>query len=266
MAELVNTRKDGIVWHVVMNRADKRNALTNDMVFQIAGAVKDVDNYPDVRAVVLSGEGPIFSAGVDIGGLMAGRAEIGESNTARWLRRMADRLQDALHVIESTEVPVIAAIHGQVIGLGLELALACDFRVCTADAKLSIPESRMGLVADVGGTTRLCRTVGPSRAKDMLMTARALGAEEALVWGLANRIAENGKHVEAAVDLANEIAKNAPLAVGRAKLLVDQGSGVSKATQLALERWAQSQLITTGDVMEAATAFMEKRDPQFKGE
>ena len=207
----------------------------------------------------------MFSAGVDIAALMELRSQAGEANVARWLRRGADRLQYALHLIESTELPVIGALHGQVIGLGLEVALSCDLRVCSPDCLFSIPESRMGLVADVGGTTRLSRTIGPARAKDMLMTARSIGSEEALAWGLVNRIAADDGVFSEAMRLAEQIAQNAPLAVGMAKRIIDQGDGVDKHTQMAIERWAQSQLLTTDDVTEAAVSFLERRAPHFHG-
>lgn len=250
---------------VSLKRPEKRNALTFEMVIELGEAVAEADKFPAVRAVIVRADGSVFSAGVDIASLVQLRAEAGEANAARWLRRGADRLQYALHQIESTELPVIGALHGQVIGLGLEVALSFDLRVCTPECLFSIPEARMGLVADVGGTTRLCRTVGPSRAKDMLMTARAIGAEEALQWGLVNRIVPDDDVLTAAVALANDIAKNAPLAVGMAKRIVDQGDGLDKHSQMAIERWAQSQLITTDDVTEAAASFFEKRAPDFKG-
>jgi len=123
----------------------------------------------------------------------------------------------------------------------------------------------MGLVADVGGTTRLSRIVGPSRAKDMLLTARSIDATEALQWGLVNRVVPAAELAGAAVKLAEQIAQNAPLAVGLAKLIVDQGDGLDKRTQMALERWAQSQLISTGDVQEAVMAFLGKRPAKFQG-
>ncbi|HRK33231.1 MAG TPA: enoyl-CoA hydratase/isomerase family protein, partial [Candidatus Hydrogenedentes bacterium] len=247
------------LWVVSLDRPEKRNAITFDMLMHLGEAVAEVDQHPELRAVIVRAEGPVFSAGIDIASLMEMRNTVGEANLARWLRRGADRLQYALHLIESTELPVIGALQGKVIGLGLELALAFDLRVCTPDCQFSIPESRMGLVADVGGTTRLSRTVGPARAKDLLMTARAIGAEEALGWGLVNRIATNGDAFEEASRLADQIAQNAPLAVGMAKRIVDQGDGLDKHSQMAIERWAQSQLIATDDVIEAAMSFMEKR-------
>lgn len=262
---LVTHRTQGNIHFVTLNRPEKRNALTIEMVDELAAAVAAVDRLPEVRAVIVEGAGPVFSAGIDVMALAQSRAEVGEANPGRWLRRLADRLQYALHVIESTEVPVIGSLHGAVMGLGLELALAFDLRVAAEDTKFSMPEARLGLVADVGGTTRLCRTVGPSRAKDMLMTCRTVQAPEAHTWGLVDRLVMAAELRDAAAALAEEIAQQAPLAVGMAKLLVDQGDGLDKQTQMALERWAQSQLITTADVGEAMAAFFERRPAKFRG-
>jgi enoyl-CoA hydratase/carnithine racemase len=262
---LVLTRREGDFLLVTLNREAKRNALTLAMTEQVAEAVASADSMPEVRAVIVNANGPTFSSGIDLMDLMAHRAQAGDLHMGRFLRRLAARLQEALNRIEATEVPVIGALHGKVIGMGLELALAFDLRVAAPGTLLSIPEARLGLVADVGGTTRLSRTVGPSRAKDLLMTAREIGTEESLAWGLVNRVADGDDPLPHAIAFAEEIAKNAPLAVGMAKLIIDQGDGLDKATQMALERWAQSQLITTEDVMEAMGAFMEKRKPKFRG-
>ncbi|HVU89230.1 MAG TPA: enoyl-CoA hydratase/isomerase family protein [Pirellulales bacterium] len=262
---LITTRTEGVTRIVTINRSEKRNALTPQMLSDLAAAVAAVDREPEIRAVVVAGAGPIFSAGIDVMSLGESQGSAGELNPARWLRRFAGDLQHALDTIENTEVPVIGALHGQVIGMGLELTLSFDLRVAADDCKFAIPESRMGLVADVGGTTRLSRVVGPSRAKDMLLTARSIDAAEALQWGLVNRVAPAAELLPAALKLAEQIAQNAPLAVGMAKLIVDQGDGLDKRTQMALERWAQSQLITTGDVQEAVMAFMSKRPAKFQG-
>ncbi len=266
MAEpLIVVRTEGDLHHVILNRPEKRNALTPEMLEQLAAAVAQADSLPAVRGVIVSAAGPIFSAGIDLMSLMQSKSDTEGVNPARWLRRLADRLQYALHTIEGTEVPVIGALHGQVMGLGLELALAFDLRVAADDLKLSIPEARLGLVADVGGTTRLCRTVGPARAKDMLFTARSVEASEALSWGLVNRVVPAADVLKTATELGKQIGANAPLAVGMAKRIVDQGDGLDKHTQMAIERWAQSQLITTEDVGEAVAAFFEKRPPKFQG-
>lgn len=250
---------------ITLNRPEKRNAFTLEMVNELAEAVRSVDEKPDIRAIIVQGEGSVFSAGIDVMSLMQAKTEAGDQNPARWLRRIAADLQHALQIIETTEVPIIGALHGHVIGLGLELALTFDLRVATDACLFSIPEARLGLVADVGGTTRLSRVVGPSRAKDMLMTARTVDAHEALAWGLVNRVAPPDSMVSEAVNLAQKIAQNAPLAVGLAKLIIDHGDGLDKQTQMVLERWAQSQLITTADVGEGVMAAMQKRAPDFKG-
>ncbi len=262
---LVTTRTAGALRFVTINRPEKRNALTPQMLEDLAEAIRDVDREPAIRAVIVTGEGPIFSAGIDVMSLAESQGAAGELNPARWLRGFAERLQHALDVIEATEVPVIGALQGQVLGMGLELALSFDLRVAADTCLFSMPEARMGLVADVGGTTRLSRVVGPSRAKDMLFTARSLDAAEALQWGLVNRVVPAADLVAAATALAEQIAGNAPLAVGMAKLIVDQGDGLDKRTQMALERWAQSQLISTADVQEAVVAFLEKRTAKFQG-
>ncbi len=261
----ITSRTAGNVRIVTINRPEKRNALTPQMMDDLAAAVRAVDDEPQIRAVVVTAEGPIFSAGIDVMSLAESQGNVGEQNPARWLRRFAERLQHDLDVIEATEVPVIGALQGQVVGMGLELVLSFDLRVASEECKFSIPESRMGLVADVGGTTRLSRVVGPSRAKDMLLTARSIDAQEALQWGLVNRVVPTAQLTDAAVKLAEQIAQNAPLAVGLAKLIVDQGDGLDKRTQMAFERWAQSQLITSADVQEAVMAFLSKRPAKFEG-
>ena len=265
MNTFVTTQIEASLYFVTLNRPEKRNAITLDMLEAVADAVVKSDEHPEVRAVIVNAEGPIFSAGIDVMALAGAKAAAGDQHPARWARRMAEKLQNAVNRIEATELPIIGALHGQVLGLGLELALAFDLRVATESCQFRMPEVGLGLVADVGGTTRLSRVIGPSRAKDMLMTGRAVGAQEALQWGLVNRVVPDEELHIAAVGLAQEIAANAPLAVGLYKRIIDQGDGLDKATQMALERWAQSQLLTTEDVGEALTAFLQKRKPNFKG-
>jgi len=261
---LVRVSIEAPFYFVTLSRAAKRNALTIEMTLDISEAIAAVDRHPECRAVIVDADGPVFSAGIDVMSFTMQRAEAGDAHPARWLRRVSARLQHALNQIEQTEVPVIGALHGKVFGMGLELALAFDFRIASEELELSLPETRLGLIADVGGTTRLTKLVGPSRAKDMLMTSRAVGASEALAWGLVNRIAPTGQAREEAIAFATLIAQNAPLAVGLAKLVVDQGDGVSRDTQMALERLAQSQLVMSEDLGEAMGAFLERRAPDFK--
>jgi len=187
--QYVKTRTEDPLHFVTLSRPGKRNALHLDMLKQIADAVCAAEAQPGVRAVIVDAEGPVFSAGVDVPALALARAQCADQHPGRWLRRLAATMQHHLNRIEAAEVAVVGALNGKVIGLGLELALSFDLRVAAEDVRISIPETRLGLVADVGGTTRLSRIIGPSRAKDMLMTAREIGAEEALLWGLVNRVA-----------------------------------------------------------------------------
>jgi enoyl-CoA hydratase/carnithine racemase len=211
--------------------------------------------------VIIHGEGPVFSAGIDFGRLAG---DVGGEAPLPF-RSMVGEMQAALARLEALETPVVAAMQRYVPGLALELALACDLRVVTADGELGLPEVRLGLVPDVGGTTRLVRTVGYARAKELIMTGRMIPAEEALAIGLVNQVVPVGDHLEGAARLAREIAANAPLAVGLAKRLIDLGSNVDRETFTKIELLAQSLLVRTEDAHEGARALAERRPPRFTG-
>ena len=257
----VVTRREDAVLYVGLNRPEKRNAIHRDLLLALVDAVAAAERDRDVRAVIVYGEGPVFSAGVDFG-MLAGDVE-GESRAP--FRTHVGEMQAALSRLEAIEKPVIGALHRYVPGLGLELALAFDLRVATSDCELGLPEVRLGLVPDVGGTTRLVRTVGYAKAKELVMTGRMIPASEALALGLVNQVVPPGDHLAAAARLAGEIAANAPLAVGLAKKLIDLGHGVDKQTFLQMELLAQSVLVRTDDVREGARAAMERRPPRFTG-
>jgi len=259
MADLVTTRRDGAVLWVAMNRPEKRNALHRELLGRVVAAVADAERDRDVRAVVIHGEGRVFSAGVDFGMLA------GDVGGERPFRATVGEMQAALDRLEAVEKPVIAAMHRYVPGLALELALACDFRIATDDCELGLPEVRLGLVPDVGGTTRLVRTVGAARAKELVMTGRMISAAEAHAIGLVTRVVPAGEHLAAAADLAGELAANAPLAVGLAKRLVDLGANVDARTFQQMELLVQSILVRTDDAAEGARAAGERRAPRFTG-
>jgi len=260
-SSLVVTRREDAVLYVGLNRPEKRNAIHRDLLIALVDAVATAERDRDVRAVIVYGEGPVFSAGVDFG-MLAGDIE-GESRAP--FRTHVGEMQAALSRLEAIEKPIIGALHRYVPGLGLELALAFDLRVATSDCELGLPEVRLGLVPDVGGTTRLVRTVGYAKAKELIMTGRMIPAAEAAAIGLVNQVVPPGDHVAAAARLASEIAANAPLAVGLAKRLIDLGHGVDKQTFLQMELLAQSILVRTDDVREGARAAVERRPPRFTG-
>lgn len=261
MSALVTTRRDDSLLYVGINRPEKRNALHRELLLELVEAIAAAEKERDVRAVIVYGEGPVFSAGVDFG-MLAGDVQ-GEH--ALPFRTLIGDMQAALSRLEAIEKPVIGALHRYVPGLALELALAFDLRVATADCELGLPEVRVGLVPDVGGTTRLVRTVGYAKAKELVMTGRMIRADEALAIGLVNQVVPPGEHLAAAAALAREIAANAPLAVGLAKRIIDLGSALDKQSFLQVELLAQSVLLRTEDAREGARALAERRPPRFTG-
>jgi len=265
--EIIKTRIEGELAYIALNRPEKRNAVSGAMLEALPRALAEVDRA-DVRAIILYGEGEVFSAGIDFKSLTAdtgAQSGAGGGPDLARFRHFVGESQAALNRLETIEKPVIGAIHGYAGGLGLEIALACDARVVAKGTRMGMPEVRVGLVPDVGGTARLTRTVGYARAKELIMTARMIDAEEAERIGLANRVVEPGAHIRGAEELAREIARNAPVAVGLAKRIIDRGHGLDKMTFMELEILAQSSLLTTEDFREGARALAERRDPKFKG-
>jgi enoyl-CoA hydratase/carnithine racemase len=268
MAEVIKVRVEGELAYVGLNRSEKRNAINSEILRALPEAIREADR-PGVRAIILYGEGPVFSAGIDFNsfagdGGIAGGDSAGRADMSRF-RYFIGESQAALNRLENAEKPVIGALHGYVGGLGLELALACDARIAARGTRLGMPEVRIGLIPDVGGTTRLTRTIGYARAKELIMTARMIDEEEAQSIGLVNRVVDSGQHIAGAEALAREIARNAPLAVGLAKRLIDRGHGLDKMSFMEMEALAQSLLLMTEDFVEGAQALAQRRDPNFKG-
>jgi enoyl-CoA hydratase/carnithine racemase len=247
---------------VAFNRPEKRNAISRDVLRALADAIGTAERDRRVRAIVLHGEGRVFSAGVDFTTLTGDVA--GEGERAPF-RTVVGEMQALVGRLEAVEKPVIAAMHRYVPGLALEVALACDFRIATEDCELGLPEVRLGLVPDVGGTTRLVRTVGYAKAKELILTGRMIPAAEALRIGLVTEVVPDGTHVDVARRLAGEIAGNAPLAVGLAKHLIDLGAHTDPRTFQSMELLAQRVLLPTADAREGAQALAERRPPRFSG-
>jgi enoyl-CoA hydratase/carnithine racemase len=209
--------------------------------------------------VVVRGAGPMFSSGMDLAALAA-LAEAPEH-----LRAFRRRCLEAWNLAEEMAKPVICAIQGACIGGALELALACDFRVLAADAVVGMPETRIGLIPDVGGSSRLPQVVGLGRAKELVMTGKLIGAEEAERIGLANRVAPPEELDAAVQQLADELLACAPLAVALAKRVMDASARPALAAPLELEVLSQERCAASTDFAEGARAFAEKRQPQFSG-
>ena len=233
MADLVRTEDRGPVRHVVLNRPEKRNAFHGELVLALGAALRAAADDTGVRCVVLRGEGPVFSAGMDVGAL----AELGR--TPERLRTFRRECLTAWNLAEEMPKPVVCQVHGACLGGAMELALACDLRVLSEDAVMGLPETRLGLVPDVGGSSRLPQVVGLGRAKELVMTGRTVGAEEALRIGLANRVAAAERLEATTSELVDELLAAAPHAVGLVKRLLDSSARPALSTTLELEVIAQ---------------------------
>jgi len=256
---IVQIEDRGSVRHVVLNRPEKRNAMNGELVSEIGRALRAAANDPDVLCVVIRGEGAMFSSGMDFNTLgdLPGQVEL--------LRAFRRECLEAWNLAEEMLKPTIASIHGGCIGGAMELALACDLRVMAADAVIGMPETRIGLIPDVGGSSRLPAVVGLGRAKELVMTGKLIGAEEAERIGLVNRVAP-ADGLEAATDaLVGELLACAPRAVGLAKRVMDASARPALAVTLEMEVSAQEQCARSEDFAEGARALAERRQPEFAG-
>jgi enoyl-CoA hydratase/carnithine racemase len=254
--------EDGIA-DVRMVRGDKMNAVDLDMFVALHETGREVAADRKVRAVVLSGEGRSFCAGLDIPSLMAGREKrSGPSLGDRSPDSPANFAQSAAWVWQEVPVPVIAAVHGVAFGAGLQIALGADIRYATPDARLSLREAHWGLIPDVAATQTLRHVVGLDIAKELTFTAREMSGEEALQYRLVTHLADDP--YAAAHELAREIAGRSPTAVRAAKRLWNEAVQGSVAEGLALESKIQGSVMGSPNQVEAVRANMEKRAPKFE--
>jgi enoyl-CoA hydratase/carnithine racemase len=256
---LLCTEDRGAVRHLVLDRADKRNAMNAELIAELGGAVENAAADDSVRVVVLRGEGALFSSGMDLNDLRALSENPGD------LRRFRRPILAVWNLLEEMPKPTICQIHGAALGGAFELALACDFRTMAEDAVAGIMEVRIGLLPDVGGCSRLPAVVGLGNAKELIMTGKVIDGREAHRIGFANRIAQGDRLDEATAGLANELLACAPRAVGLAKRVLDAAAKPALSLTLEQEVAAQETLAASQDFAEGARAFFEKRDPQFAG-
>jgi len=262
MSDLVLIEQHETYFEIVLNRPEKRNAINADLYAAFDTAVTEAARAPGIRAVLIRGAGKAFSSGIDVGDFLSLPQKYGP-NWQRRGRLITDDFQRVLNRLERLELPTIALLHGHCLGLAMELALACDIRIAAEGTQLGLPETRLGLIPDVGGTTRLVRLVGPGRAKELIFTGRMIDASQAEQWGIVNSVVPFEGLLDKGIELAGEISLAAPLAVGMAKRVIDGLADIDRG--LMLEGWAQSQLFTTEDFMEGAQSFLMRRKPNFKG-
>lgn len=255
---------DAGVADVRLNRPEKRNSIDTDMFDALVLAGERLKTEPGLRAVVLSGEGPDFCAGLDFGSFRAMQSGDG-AKTTRPLPRATGASKivgpRAAYVWAELPVPVIAAVQGHALGGGLQVALGADIRIVAPDAKLALLEVAWGLVPDMTATQLLPEFVGRDVAKELIYTARTVSGEEAVRIGLATRLADDPR--TAALDLARQIAAQSPHAIRAAKRLLDAAGRVSLTEGLAAEQYEVGLLARSPNQVEAVTARFEKRTPDF---
>jgi len=236
----------------------RMNVLSRALVAELAAEARRAAAEDGVRAVVVTGAGArAFCAGANL----KERRGWTEDDVRRWLVE----LHAGLRELERCPKPWIAAVNGLALGGGCELALACDLRVLDPAAQMALTEVRIGIIPGGGGTVRLARVIGLGRARDLVLTARRVEAEEALQIGLANRISAAGDSVSAAVALGNEIAANAPIAVAAAKASLEEAWDLALDEALAREREHYDKALRSEDRLEGLAAFAEKRPARWKG-
>jgi E-phenylitaconyl-CoA hydratase len=245
----IEIRLEDAVALVTLNRPDKRNAINEEMRAELAAAFARFDAEAAIRVVVLTGAAPAFCAGGDLGVTAA----------------PDPRRPRVIEPLDKLQKPLIAAINGVAFGGGLELALACDLRIASHNARFALPEVRIGSIPGSGGTQRLPAVVGPSLAAQMVLTGEPIDAAHALAVGLVSQLCAPEGLLDAAMAHARTIARNAPLAVIAAKRALRVAAGMHRAENLDFERALFNELALSEDRNEGRRAFREKRQPVFKG-
>ncbi len=245
----VTLERTGSVATLWLDRIDKRNAMDDAMMKELAATFDQIGADRGVRAVVLAGRGPVFSTGIDLNLLASVFTQIEQTP---WLH-VHHQLQDVFHRIGRLHQPVIAALHGTCLGMALELALSVDVRVASEDCVLGLPEIAFGLVPDVGGTTRLVRAVGEPRARELVLTGRMIKARTAERYGLVHEVAADP--VARARAIAEQIAAHPPAALALAKTLCLTAGEVDATTSFRLEGVFQQALIAHPDPTRFQTAL-----------
>jgi enoyl-CoA hydratase/carnithine racemase len=257
--ELVSLRREGdLVW-LTLERPEVMNCLSFPTLKRLRTLCEQLRADLTVRCILITGAGDrAFCAGADL--------KERKTMPAERVPQFVQNIRRTMDDVEALPQPTIAVVNGFAFGGGTELALSCDLRVAATTASFGLTEVSLAIIPGAGGTQRLPRLVGKSRAKDLILTGRKLDAAEAERIGLVNRLAEPAELVAVARALAQAIAKNGPVAVRAAKEAIDRGSELPAAQGLAIEASCYEKVLPTRDRLEALAAFAEKRAPIFRGE
>jgi enoyl-CoA hydratase/carnithine racemase len=253
----VEQRGNVVIWTI--DREPRMNSLSRATLLAFGKLAREAVTNPSVRAIVITGKGDkAFCAGADL----KERQGMSEND----IRVQVELYRSELGPLDRSPKPVIAAINGVAFGGGLELALVCDLRVAAAHAQLGLPETTLGIIPGAGGTQRLPRVVGEARAKELILLGRRIGAEEALAWGLVNRVTPPGTNVvDDTLAWIEPIANGAPIAQAAALEAIDRSFDATLEHGLELEKVSYDKVLVSEDRREALAAFAEKRKPRFVG-
>lgn len=241
---------------ITLHRPQQRNALNEALLAELSGVLDAWEADDSVQGIVITGSGETaFAAGADISEVAAWGVADGLASP---MQRLYDRLQDF-------PKPTLAALNGVAMGGGLELAMSCDIRIAADGARMGLPEVGLGVLPSAGGTQRLSRLVGTGRALEMILTGRALTAEQAERYGLVTSVVAAEDLQSTAAEIMSTILAKGPLAIRLAKMVIAPGHDTDQRTGLLLEQLAQTLLFTTEDKAEGTAAFLAKRAPDFDG-
>ncbi|MGB9667318.1 MAG: enoyl-CoA hydratase [Thermosulfidibacteraceae bacterium] len=258
MRHLIVDERNSILL-VTLNRPEVHNAICLGMLHELSDVLEKYWFDKKVRALIITGSGEkAFCAGADL----KERISMSEDEVRVFIRT----IRDTFTKIEDIPKPVICAMNGVAFGGGLELALACDLRIAAKGVLMGLTETSLAIIPGAGGTQRLPRIVGISKAKELIYLAKRITAEEAMVIGLVNEVVERERLLDRAFEIAREIAKKGPIAISQAKYAINRGYEVDIKSGLEIETKAYEVLIPTKDRLEGLKAFMEKREPNYKGE
>ncbi|WP_342538892.1 MULTISPECIES: enoyl-CoA hydratase-related protein [unclassified Sporosarcina] len=256
--EAIHYEQKGNLAFVTLNRPGAMNAFNYDMLVELGQITESIRINPDIRAIIFTGSGDrAFSVGADL--------KERKTLTDLQVKRNLYKIGEVFSSIENLPQPTIAMMNGFAFGGGMELALACDFRIAADTALMGLTETGLAIIPGAGGTQRLPRLIGEAKALELILTARRMSAAEAHSYGVLTKITTPENLVQETADFADSILANGPIALQQAKFAIKHGMNVDLQTGLAIERKAYELTIPTEDRIEALNAFSEKRKPVFKG-
>ncbi|MEK5040707.1 enoyl-CoA hydratase-related protein [Sporosarcina sp. FSL K6-3457] len=256
--ETIHYKQTGNIAFITLDRPGAMNAFNYDMLVELGQITESIRINPDIRVVIFTGSGNrAFSVGADL--------KERKLLTDWQVKRNIYKIGDVFTAIENLPQPTIAMMNGFAFGGGMELALACDFRIAADTALMGLTETGLAIIPGAGGTQRLPRLIGEAKALELILTARKLSAAEAFTYGVVTRTTPADNLLQETTNFADSILANGPIALQQAKFAIKHGMNVDLQTGLAIERKAYEMTIPTEDRTEALTAFAEKRKPVFKG-